>query len=283
MVLSIGYLATVPECLDWKNSNGLTYTVLSDNHGDVTLSYTNFGGFPILPWDAIVSVDRIVAYTAQTYMPGGFWNIAAVIAVFDSLFQPIPTSNPDALDFGNVVVGMSEDQTITLDNAGTGLLEVQDVVSSSPDISVDITQGQVYAVDDSLTITVTFAPLTEQTYNETLTIVTPDSNLVIPVTGVGENVSVGSDPARPDIFTVSCYPNPFNAELTIQVGLEIPQDVSISLYNLQGCKQMNLWQGRLGVGKHTLRWADEEAPSGLYFVEISGENWKQVRKVALTR
>jgi len=282
MVLSIGYNASVPEALEWQVSNGLTYPVLSDLHGDVTLSYTNYIGLPLLPWDAVVSVDRILAYTDQTYV-GGNWNIAEIIAVFDSLFDPQAAANPTEIDFGTVVIGMSAEQTLVLDNAATGLLEIQDIISSSPDISADPTQGQIFAVDDSLVVTVTFAPWQAQTYNDTLTIVSADGNLVIPVTGIGQPDAVATDPDTPQPFAFSCYPNPFNTELTIRISLKFPQDISVALYNVQGSKRQGIWNGELSAGLHDLRWADESTPSGLYIIEVCGENWSQTRKVALMR
>lgn len=281
MVLSVGYGASVPEALAWQNTHNLTYPVLSDQRGDVTLTYTNLSGSPLLPWDAIVTVDRFLAYTADSYA-GGQWLIGDIEAVLDSLFDPQPSADPTELDFGNVEVGGYLDLTTVLDNAGTGLLEVQNVTGLAVPFSATPTQGQVYAVDDSLIITVRFAPTEEGSFTDTVTIVTPAGNVSIPVSGSSPS-AVEPNPSVPRSFEVACFPNPFNAELTVQIALPGPQEVSAELYTVSGDKIGSLYRGWMNGGAHKLRWADEKAPSGIYLLKVAGEDWQEIRKVVLVR
>lgn len=286
MVYSIGYLETVPTAAAWVTSNNLTFPVLADLDGSVSESYSGFFGGPAtVPWTAIVGVDRILYYSENAYSSSGdSLNMSDILAIFDSLFVPEISADPGSLDFGQVLVGSSEDLEIVLDNAGTGLLEVTNVTSSSPVFGVVPTQGQVYAVDDSLVLTVTFSPAGEVIYDETLTITSSAGVLEVPLTG--EGVPVGVKPSGvnlPSGFEVSTYPNPFNAELTIQVGLQMPQDVAVAIYNVQGARQAALWRGWLQDGTHKFCWAAKDAPSGLYFLNVSGRGGDYVDKVVLVR
>ena len=188
------------------------------------------------------------------------------------------------LDFGDIYVGETADLDLTITNDMTGLLEITDISTTSPVFTVSQTTGQVFAADDSMVITVTFAPEQEMTYNETLTITSAtDDTYDVTLTGVGLPEGVGDDPALPQDFAVTCYPNPFNAELTIQLNLPAGQEIGIAIYDVQGRQQGESWQGWLNPGLHRMSWSDQEAPSGLYFVDVRGSDWNQVQKVVMVR
>jgi hypothetical protein len=285
-VLSIGYHALIPEARDWALNYGLTFPVLADEVGDVTLDYADpFGwGFPFLPWDAIVSVDRILMLSEDLYEPSGdSLFMSRVIPIFDSLFAPTIASNPEVLDFGDVPVDTFAQAQIVLDNSGTGLLEITDIVPSSPVFSVDVTQGEIFAMDDSLTVTVTFTPIEEIPYSETLSVISPDDTLEVDLFGSGAPVGIKRNPLLPRSFAVSCYPNPFNSEISIQVDLGRRDHLSVAVYDLQGKKTAQLWEGGLESGVHRWSWSPEEAPSGMYLVKIRGDGWSEVRKVVMIR
>ena len=286
MVYGIGYNETIANLGDWITNNNLTYTVLADLDGSVSESYSGFFGGPaVTPWTAIVGVDRILYFSEDAYSSAGdSLHMSDILAVFDSLFAPEISPDPSSLDFGQVSIGESADLEISLDNSGTGLLEITDITSSSSAFSATPTQGEIYAVDDELVVTVTFTPEVEGTYDETLTVVSPVGNLEIPVTGIGSSVGVEPEEITlPQAFEISCYPNPFNPELTIWINLDNSQDVRVELYDVQGAKQDEVWQGWLRKGIHTLKWDAQNTPSGLYFLKISGGDRSEVVKVVLAR
>jgi hypothetical protein len=188
MVLSVGYGARVQDALAWQGINNLTYPVLSDYPGypvGVTLQYTNFLGNPTLPWDAILTTDQVVSFTGDSYA-GGQWQIEEIEAIFDSLFDPQIAADPDTLDFG--LVGQLPVQLVlVLDNAGTGLLNIQQISSSSPYFSPNITQDSIFAVDDSLLLTVTFDAPGFGEFNGVLTVAATQDTLEIPLSAVVPN------------------------------------------------------------------------------------------------
>ncbi|MFH1862663.1 MAG: choice-of-anchor D domain-containing protein [bacterium] len=284
VVLSIGYHAEVAQALDWKTSHSLTYPVLSDRSGLVTIAYSNFGGEPVLPWDAIVSVPRVLCYNDRTYEVGNWEeNLLEVIAIFDSLFEPQAAANPAMLDFGEVEVGSSSQLTLYLDNTGTGLLQFSAIQSSATAFSVLPTLGEIYAVDDSLEITVTFTPDQVGPYDEVLTVLSPTDTLEIPVLGIGTGVGVKSEEALPQEFGVFCYPNPFNAELNLRIQLVRALELEANLYDVNGVKQAQLWKGSMNSGDNFLRRSSGAVPSGMYFVEVRAQDWRLVEKVVLLK
>jgi hypothetical protein len=245
----------------------------------------NFGGFPLLPWDAIVGTDRILALSEDLLAPtGDSLYMSRIIEVFEELFDPTIGTDTDELDFGSVHVGESADLDLTITNDMTGLLEITDISTSSGVFTVSETTGQVFAIGDPLVVTVTFAPEQEITYNEILTITSATDDMYeVDLTGIGEPEGIWDDPTLPQVFAVSCYPNPFNAELTIQLNLPVGQDVTVAIYDAQGRQHMESWEGRLNTGLHRMTWSDQDAPSGLYFVEVQGSDWKEVQKVVMIR
>lgn len=280
-VLAIGYHASVDSARRWQIENGLTHPVLSDFNGDVTLTYTNWFGFPYLPWDAVVSEEWLVAYTGDTYA-GGAWNVNEIIAVFDSLFSPEIAADTTLLDFGLVPIGQSAERELILRNAGTGLLEVQNISATPATFSVDVTQGQIYAVDDSLVVTVTFTPSDTIAVNGVLTVQTSAGDLQVQLFGDSPN-PVARETALPTEFAVHCYPNPFNPELTVELSLEKAQETMVEVFTLDGARRAVLHRGWMPAGTHRFRWQDEEAPSGMYLIQVAGGDWSEIRKVFLVR
>jgi len=279
MVLSLGCGATVQQANLWQSSNGLTYPILSDPDSSVTLQYTNFFGLPVVPWDAILTTDQVVAFTGNSYS-GQVWQIEEIEAILDSLFDPQIAADPEELDFG--LVSPPAQLSLVLDNAGTGRLDILDISSGTPDFTPDVTQGQIYAVDDSLVVTVTFSALPAGEYRDTLTITADEQTLQIPMSAEIPD-AVEPNPSLPQAFAVHCFPNPFNAELTVQIELQKPQQIQAEIFRISGEKQRGIFQGPMGVGQHHLRWSDDAAPSGIYLVQISGDDWKEIRKVVLLR
>ncbi len=275
----MGYQESIQACREWQVTNSLTYQILSDMVGNITLDYTNFLGMPMHPWTAIVSVDRILEYSDDTYA-GGEWHIDDLIAVFESLFAPVVDPEPDFLDFDVLAVGTSEELELVIYNDGTGLLEITDITTSHPDFTVDVNQGEVFAMDDSLVVTVTFTASSGGSYDEILTIHSPSGNVEVPLSGL---VGVQNTPVLPDDFRVDCYPNPFNAELTVQLALQRSQHVGISVVNIQGAVQEQLWQNTLSAGINRLTWSDPTAPSGIYFIEVRGDGWSNIQKIVMIR
>ena len=283
MVLSVGYAARVQDALAWRSANNLTYPVLSDFPGfptGVTLQYSNNFGFPSLPWDAILTTDQVVAFTGNSY-EFQIWQIEEIEALLDSLYDPQIAADPETLDFG-LVTQLPAQMELVLDNAGTGRLDILEISSSSPNFTPSVTQDTIYAVDDSLVLTITFNTASFGQFDGILTIAAAQDTLEIPMTAQVPD-AVEPTPSVPQQFAVHCFPNPFNAELMLQIELQKPQAITAEIFSITGERQARLFDGMLNSGSQQIRWSDESAPSGIYLVQVSGENWKESRKVVLLR
>ena len=95
--------------------------------------------------------------------------------------------------------------------------------------------------------------------------------------GIDENIAEGpvSD------FTV--YPNPANDEIHLAMHLKKDATVKAVIYDLQGKAVAELFDGRMPGGLKDLTFSISGIHEGLYFVIVSTDNQKLVKKVMITR
>jgi hypothetical protein len=180
----LGYGESVASCAAWRNTYNLTYEVLSDLSGTVSVTYIPYNGGLWFPHNAIVDANQIVRYTATGFNP------SAIQSTLNSLMEPQIAIDTDHLEFGTVNQGSSEDRVFTIYNNGTGIVTVSDISPSSANFSADPLTGQVYAYDDSLLITVSFTPTRPGAYSDSLVISSTGGDAVITVSGAGETIAV---------------------------------------------------------------------------------------------
>ena len=87
---------------------------------------------------------------------------------------------------------------------------------------------------------------------------------------------------------LSCYPNPFNPNVTIQYNLESKSEVMISIYNLLGRKIITLENSEKEPGENNVIWngVDDNGnlvSSGVYFVKMQYENNHLIKKITLMK
>ncbi len=299
-VLSIGMDVDVPGVQQWVYENNLTYPVLADQDSLVTLSYDSFGPIqypqPWHPWAVIVDGDDTLRLSEDIYIPPvppetvGSLNMAVIVPMLESLWDPMIVADPEGLEFGPVYINSTVELDVIIKNAGSYFLEVTGIqlVSGTPEFDLGVLSlpEPIYAVGDSLTVHVSFTPTAAVPYSDILQITYndgTDETLDIPISGEGSTTGIEPLTHQPQKFEVSCYPNPFNAEMTILVNLQYTQNVSIALYDIRGVKEKDVWMGEMSAGPHELRWNAQDAPSGIYLLKAEGEDWSQVEKVVLVR
>ncbi len=74
--------------------------------------------------------------------------------------------------------------------------------------------------------------------------------------------------ASPRDFSLSAYPNPFNATVTITFDLPQRAEIELAIYNLLGEKVAVLTQGIEEPGVHSARW-QPQVSSGIYFARLT--------------
>ena len=85
-------------------------------------------------------------------------------------------------------------------------------------------------------------------------------------------------------FTLnSAYPNPFNPGTRIEYYMNRSINLNLGVYNLQGEKVANLFDGVQEAGTHTAIWNATGFPSGIYVVRMMSEGMLQTMKVVLMK
>jgi len=86
-----------------------------------------------------------------------------------------------------------------------------------------------------------------------------------------------------DETSVSCYPNPFNEETTIEIWLKEKSITSVSIYNLTGQVIKSFGTETLQSGVYHYNWDAAELPSGIYLCEVNVGDKTIVKKIVLSR
>ena len=84
-----------------------------------------------------------------------------------------------------------------------------------------------------------------------------------------------------DFVLHPAYPNPFNPNTTISYDVPVPGIVKVDIYNVLGQKTAELVNGVKNAGRHKVAWDAGDQPSGIYFVQMSAGDYRQVQKIVL--
>jgi len=97
------------------------------------------------------------------------------------------------------------------------------------------------------------------------------------------------NPQAPAYFSLeNNYPNPFNAETTIRFELPQNSHVRLEIYNLLGQRVTTLLNSPKPAGRYTLKWDGKDqngndVASGIYFYKLVAGDFRQIKKMVLTR
>ena len=94
---------------------------------------------------------------------------------------------------------------------------------------------------------------------------------------------LGSDEIK-DIRSVQLYPNPSSGPVFIRFTLQnYEQNIKLNLYNLQGKKVFELYNGEMTSGNHEIRWDGrvngKRLSASKYMLEIRGENYQIIESI----
>jgi hypothetical protein len=79
------------------------------------------------------------------------------------------------------------------------------------------------------------------------------------------------------------YPNPFNPSTTINYELPIANYVDLSIYNVIGQKVASLVSRNQSPGSYQVEWDAKGFPSGIYYYQISTDDYRAVKKMLLVK
>jgi len=88
----------------------------------------------------------------------------------------------------------------------------------------------------------------------------------------------------PDEYYLSeCYPNPFNNQTRISFGLPETANVNIGIYDVNGRHVIEIVNGRLSAGQHTMNWDASESSAGIYMIRMNAGGLTRSTKVMLLK
>ena len=221
---------------------------------------------------------------------------------------PIIAASHPAVDYGQVFVDSTASKTLFLYNRGSGDLQVTKIEIAGEHagefglaelVALNQDSASVFAIatDDSLAMIVEFTPRLVGAKNAMLRIISNATNIdsldvALAGEGVASPVSVADDkesPLLPDRVALKPnYPNPFNAETTIEYSLPASAHVKLVIYNLRGQPIRILIDSMEGVGFKKIRWngrdqKGNELGSGIYYLHLQVGEQKFVGKVTLLK
>ena len=79
------------------------------------------------------------------------------------------------------------------------------------------------------------------------------------------------------------YPNPFNAQVTVEYALPNEAAITLDIFDIQGRKVATLTEGTKPAGYHRMIWDAKEMPSGLYFVRLTAGEFEDTKKMTLLK
>jgi hypothetical protein len=186
------------------NNNTKTVTVTNSGTGSVTISSVSVAGAgmsangiatPMTLTAGQTTVLSIVfaptavgAVTGTVSVVSSATNSPGVITTTGTGIQPQLTASPASLNFGNVAVGSSGSQTITLSNTGTAAATIsQAVVSGTGYTMSGLAMPMTLAAGASTSFSVQFAPTAAGSDSGSVTVTssTPNSPTMVATSGTG--------------------------------------------------------------------------------------------------
>ena len=98
-----------------------------------------------------------------------------------------------------------------------------------------------------------------------------------------DQASVGSELIPFDYKIRDPYPNPFNAQTTIQITLPIKDVMIVKVYDVNGSELKTLVHSIFDSGTHTIKWDAGDLPSGIYFIRMQTRHFAGTKKVSLIK
>ncbi len=183
---------------------------------------------------------------------------------------PIINLSTEEIDFGNVEIGETAIEQLTIFNLGT--VELNGTITAPEGFSSELTDYSVEASGE-LVIEIGFTPTEAIVYSDDLVITSNDPNqseVTVALSGTG--VSVGNDLNLIPTVTklTGNYPNPFNPTTNINFSLKADSRVSLVIYNIRGQRVKTLVNDNMQAGWHSIVWDGRDdngksVSSGVYF------------------
>ena len=95
--------------------------------------------------------------------------------------------------------------------------------------------------------------------------------------------SVSVDPILLDYRLFEPYPNPFNAQTTIEFSLPLKDVMTIKVHDISGGEVRSIVHGIFDSGEHKVHWNASNLSSGIYFIRMESRHFVDTKKVSLIK
>lgn len=95
--------------------------------------------------------------------------------------------------------------------------------------------------------------------------------------------NIGKFSTAPPFSISQNYPNPFNTRTTIEFYVPYISKVQLKVYNILGEVIETLVDAEYPEGKHQFNWNASGLSSGIYFIQIDGDKFRQIKKAVLIK
>ncbi|MBU1298973.1 MAG: choice-of-anchor D domain-containing protein [Bacteroidetes bacterium] len=222
---------------------------------------------------------------------------ADTVSVSGTGVAPVFSVSPTNLSYGNVLVGSSKQDSVTVYNTGTATLTISSVTSSDTSFAVTPTFASIVA-SDSAKFYITFMPSSTgaNSGNVIFTHDGPGSPDSVKVNGNGiVNVADDTDGIPKTYALKQNYPNPFNPITVLKYQLPVTSNVMFKIYNILGQEVKTLTDEIQDAGYKSIEWNSTNnsgniVASGVYFYRIEAtsvsdpsKSFTQIRKMLLIR
>jgi parallel beta-helix repeat protein len=192
------------------------------------------------------------------------------------------------LDFGSVNLGEVAQLPLVIYNIGSDTLQIYDIGCGDPVFSTDWTPSQNQILPgENLQIMVSFAPVSIQSYEDSLYIENNSEPCAVSLVGSSSgtaDVGGGSNGKLPRGFALQKpYPNPFNPTATFQIELPVATRVQLTILDVGGRIAAVVMDGMLAAGFHEVIYEALDLPSGLYLYRLETGGWQASGKMVLMK
>ena len=79
------------------------------------------------------------------------------------------------------------------------------------------------------------------------------------------------------------YPNPFNANTTIEYEVPFSMRISLEIYDILGRKVETLIDGYQDPGSYSVNWDASRVSTGMYFYKFQADEYSETRRMSIIK
>ncbi|MCP4633533.1 MAG: T9SS type A sorting domain-containing protein [candidate division Zixibacteria bacterium] len=149
-------------------------------------------------------------------------------------------------------------------------IEIPMAYDSGDEYSFTIDESN-YVADDQIYLTITGVDMAgNETTSEEI--------------NFGVETSVYEDGEIPSVFSLSQnFPNPFNAQTSINYSIAERSDVTLEVYNILGQNTATLVNENQNAGTYTVNWDASNISSGIYFYKLTAGEREFTKRMSLLK